>query len=163
MVTFEHFAVSFVRRVGLFVSAFPCTGDALQEFGGRAVGLVLNDIEAGVAAWRMGGGTVGVAGSVAVNIEKIDTVASLDDLTIILLDQRKPAFDDIVDRLDADSTKRRQAAGDQKDNGATGTSEEFFSGNIGSLLDVAANVTRIEIKRSSFSNRRHEEIDFILK
>ena len=32
MVTFEHFAVSFVPRVGLFVSAFPCTGDALQEF-----------------------------------------------------------------------------------------------------------------------------------
>ena len=91
------------------------------------------------------------------------SLAPLDDLTIILLDQRKPAFDDIVDRLDADSTKRRQAAGDQKDNGAPGTSEEFFSGNIGSLLNVASNVSRIEIKRSSFSNRRHEEIDLILK
>ena len=89
------------------------------------------------------------------------SVSSLDDLTIIRLDQRRPAFDDIVNRLDAESTK--QPVSDQNNNGSAGTSEEFFSGNIGSLLDVAANVTRIEIKRSSSADRLHEEIDFILK
>ena len=88
------------------------------------------------------------------------SASSLDDLTIIRLDQRKPAFDDIVNRLDPE-LKKRQAAPDQRS--SAGTSEEFFSGNIGSLLDVASNVTRIEIKRSSSSNRLHEEIDFILK
>lgn len=88
---------------------------------------------------------------------------SLDDLTIIRLDQRKPAFDDIVNRLDAESIKRRQAARAKDDKGAAGTSEEFFSGNIGSLLDVASNVARIEIKRSSSSNSLHEEIDYILR
>jgi len=89
--------------------------------------------------------------------------SSLDDLTIIRLDQRKPAFDEIVNRLEREVKSNRQAAPDQNDKGSSGTSEEFFSGNIGSLLDVASNVTRIEIKRSSSSNRLHEEIDFILK
>lgn len=91
------------------------------------------------------------------------SVSPLDDLTIIRLDQRKPAFDDIVDRLDAESIKRRQAASGTGEKDPAGTSEEFFSGNIGSLLDVASNVTRIEIKRSSSSSSLHEEIDFILK
>lgn len=89
--------------------------------------------------------------------------ARFDDLTIIRLDQRKTAFDDVFDPLDAENKKRRQQAANQNKDGASVPSEEFFSANIGSLLDVAANVTRIEIKRSSFSNRRHEEIDFILK
>jgi hypothetical protein len=89
--------------------------------------------------------------------------SSLNDLTIIRLDQRKPAFDDIMNRLDAESIKRRQAERAKDEKASAGTSEEFFSGNIGSLLDVASNVTRIEIKRSSASNSLHEEIDFILK
>ena len=91
------------------------------------------------------------------------SASSLDYLTIIRLDQRKPAFDEIVNRLDGESKKHRQAAPDQNDKRSTGTSEEFLSGNIGSLLDVASNVTRIEIKRSSSSKGMHEEIDFILK
>ena len=91
------------------------------------------------------------------------SASSLDNLTIIRLDQRRPAFDDIVNRLDAESTKRGQPVSGQSNNGSAGTSEEFFSGNIGSLLDVASNVTRIEIKRSSSADRLHEEIDFILK
>ena len=89
--------------------------------------------------------------------------AALDDLTIIRLDQRKTAFDDIVNRLDAESIKRRQATAAKDDKDAAAKSEEFFSGNIGSLLDVASNVSRIEIKRSSSANSLHEEIEFILK
>lgn len=91
------------------------------------------------------------------------SASSLNDLTIIRLDQRKPAFDDIVNRLDAASIKRSQAARAKDEKAPAGASEEFFSGNIGSLLDVAGNVSRIEIKRSSASNSLHEEIDFILK
>ena len=104
---------------------------------------------------------LGVSNQPAMVAEQSD--AALDDLTIIRLDQRKSAFDDIVDRLDAESIKRRQAARGKDEKDPTGTSEEFFSGNIGSLLDVASNVTRIEIKRSSSSSGLHEEIDFILK
>ncbi|HEV7746504.1 MAG TPA: hypothetical protein VGO56_16020 [Pyrinomonadaceae bacterium] len=91
------------------------------------------------------------------------SASSLDDLTVIRVDQRKSAFDDIVNRLDAESIKRSQAARKKDDKEASGKSEEFFSGNISSLLDVASNVTRIEIKRSSSSNSLHEEIDYILK
>lgn len=91
------------------------------------------------------------------------SASALDDLTIIRLDQRKSAFDDIVNRLDAESIKRSQEARKKDDKGASGKSEEFFSGNISSLLDVASNVTRIEIKRSSSSNSLHEEIDYVLK
>jgi hypothetical protein len=91
------------------------------------------------------------------------SAASLDDLTIIRLDQRKSAFDEIFNRLDAESIKRSQEARKKADKNASDKSEEFFSGNISSLLDVASNVTRIEIKRSSSSNSLHEEIDYILK
>jgi hypothetical protein len=85
-------------------------------------------------------------------------VAALDDLTIIRLDHRKEAFDDILGKLDAEELKRLQKHTDAAD-----SSQQFFSGNIGSLLNVAANVNRIEIKRSSYPNRLHEEIDFILQ
>jgi len=92
---------------------------------------------------------------------------ALDDLTIIRLDQRKIAFDDIVNRLDAESIKRRQATAARSDKEAAAKSEElpeeFFSGSISSLLDVASNVSRIEIKRSSSANSSREEIQFILK
>jgi hypothetical protein len=99
---------------------------------------------------------------------ELPAVASLDDLTIIRFDQRKQAFDDILGRLDAEEVKRRQQqAARQRSSESPSPSPQvapqFFSGEIGSLLDVAANVSRIEIRRSSFSNRLHEEIDFVLK
>src|SRR6185295_4067719 len=52
------------------------------------------------------------------------SAAALDDLTIIRLDQRKPAFDDIVNRLDAESITRGQAARAKDDKDPAGTSEE---------------------------------------
>jgi len=94
---------------------------------------------------------------------EIQSISSLDDLTVIRLDQRKPALDDIIGKLDAAGIKVSQAAGSQSNNGSDGLSQEFFSSNISSLLSVASAVSRIEIKRSSFPNRLHEEIDFILK
>jgi len=41
-------------------------------------------------------------------------------------------------------------------------SEAFFSGNIGSLLDVAAQLSRVEITRRASANGMHEEIHFVL-
>src|SRR6185369_12414209 len=77
-------------------------------------------------------------------------VGAIDDLTIVRLDQRKSAFDDIMKSLDADRRKE------------TEISETFFSGNIGSLLDVASDVRRIEVTRRASANGMHEEIQFVL-
>ena len=77
-------------------------------------------------------------------------VGAIDDLTIVRLDQRKSAFDDIMKSLDADGRKE------------TEISETFFSGNIGSLLDVASDVRRIEVTRRASANGMHEEIQFVL-
>jgi hypothetical protein len=78
-----------------------------------------------------------------------------DDLTIVRFDQRKSAFDDIMKSLDKDGIEQRTA-------GATEISETFFSGNIGSLLDVASDVSRVEITRRTSSDSIHEEIHFVL-
>jgi len=88
--------------------------------------------------------------------------AAIDELTIIRLDRRKESFDDIVNVLDADAIKHYQQASQTDDNSIAG-SQEFFSGNISSLLNVAADVSRIEIKRRSTGNNLHEEIEFVMK
>lgn len=85
----------------------------------------------------------------------------LDDLTVIRFDQRKQAFDAILGRLDEEESKRRQQAHNQNPNDPP--SAQFFTDDIGSLLSVAANVSRVEIRRSSSADRLHEEIDFVLK
>ena len=94
---------------------------------------------------------------------QMQSVSSLDDLTVIRLDQRKQAFDDIMEKLDAAAIKTRQQTRNKSDEGSEGASAEFFSGSLSSLLDVASGVGRIEIKRSSFPKRLHEEIDFMFK
>lgn len=73
--------------------------------------------------------------------------AEIDDLTIIRLDRRQESFDDIVNVLA------------NPDKG----SQEFFSGDISSLLTVASDVSRIEIKRKSQGNNLHEEVDLLMK
>jgi hypothetical protein len=83
--------------------------------------------------------------------------AGIDELTIIRFDRRKESFDDIVNVLDADAIKHQQAT-----NPDIKTSQEFFSGNISSLLNVAADVSRIEIKRKSLGNNLHEEIELVM-
>jgi len=89
--------------------------------------------------------------------------SSLDDLTILRLDQRKQAFDDVMGKLDAEAIKARQQTRNKSNDASDGSSAEFFSENLSSLLDVSSAVTKIEIKRSSSANRLHEEIDLILK
>jgi hypothetical protein len=94
-------------------------------------------------------------------------LSMLADLTVIRLDQRKQAFDDIMNRLDAESIKARQRATKEEGKDANtnpgAASEEFFSGSIASLLTVTSEVRSVEIKRGSSPSRLHEELDFILK
>jgi hypothetical protein len=84
--------------------------------------------------------------------------ADIDELTIIRFDRRKESFDDIVNVLDADAIKHQQAS-----NPDLNSSQEFFSGNISSLLNVATDVSRIEIKRKSLGNNLQEEIEIVMK
>ena len=99
-------------------------------------------------------------------VSSTQSSASLDNLTIIRLDQRKRAFDDIVVKLDAEAVAARQKARNETKESSDGenrSSVEFFSENLSSLLDVSSAVTKLEIKRSSSANRLHEEIAFTLK
>ena len=96
------------------------------------------------------------------NQTTVSGTTEVDELTIIRLDRRKESFDDIVNVLDADAIKLRQRASNADDNSSNG-SQEFFSGNIASLLDVASDVSRIEIRRKSSGNNLHEEIELVLK
>src|SRR5439155_21658546 len=93
----------------------------------------------------------------------MQSAQSLDNLTIIRLDQRKQAFDDIVGKLDAETIKARQQARSESKENFDEPPAEFFSGSLSSLLDVSSALRQIEIKRSSSANRLHEEIDFTLK
>jgi hypothetical protein len=78
-----------------------------------------------------------------------------NDLTIVRFDQRKSAFDDIMNTLDKDGAQSQTDPGN--------ISETFFSGDIGSLLNVASELSRIEITRRTSANGMHEEIHFVLK
>jgi hypothetical protein len=89
---------------------------------------------------------------------------AIQDLTVIRLDRREQAFDSLMKKLDAPRVKAYwDARQDKEQDGARGTSQEFFSGNIASLLDVASSVLEIRIKRNSQPTRLHEEVEFIFK
>ena len=96
------------------------------------------------------------------NQSNVSATAEVDELTIIRFDRRKESFDDIVNVLDADAIKLRQQASNAGDNSSKG-SQEFFSGNISSLLNVASDVSRIEVRRRSLGNNLHEEIELVMK
>ena len=94
--------------------------------------------------------------------KQLSATADIDELTIIRLDRRKESLDDIVNVLDADAIEHQQRGSSADANSIKG-SQEFFSGNISSLLDVASEVSHIEIKRRSVGNNLHEEIELMLK
>lgn len=86
--------------------------------------------------------------------------AAVHDLTVIRLERREQAFDSLVRRLDgplvSDYWRKRNKE-------QTGPSQEFFSGNIASLLDVASPVAEVRISRSFERDRLREEVEFVLK
>lgn len=94
----------------------------------------------------------------------IDSKAALDKLTVIRLDQREQAFDQIFEKLDAphirDYWKARRR---NHQDGLGDPPQEFFSGNIASLLSVASRVSEIEIRSVSSSGRLREDIEIRLR
>ena len=73
--------------------------------------------------------------------------ARFDDLTVIRLSEHEKFYDQIMDDLAAENSKD--------------ITSDFFAGNIGSLLGVASDVSRVEIRRNSSGNYLHEELNFI--
>jgi len=86
-----------------------------------------------------------------------------DDVTLIRLDHKGQAFDQVFGKLDA---QRVSDYWKSRDGGAAGSrspaSEEFFSGNVASLLDVASSVSRVEIRRCSTADRLHVEVEMVM-
>ena len=65
----------------------------------------------------------------------------LTELTMLNLAHRKTDFDDVFKRL-----------------GESGAADDFFSGNVGSLLDSVSEIKTIEIKRNYWRKNLNEEI-----
>ncbi len=96
----------------------------------------------------------------------IQTPAPVHELTVIRLAERKTAFDQIFASLDEPRIKAywKERRGEEvKQLGPNEPSMEFFSGEIASLLDVAAPVEQIRIQRSHAGRRLHEEVAAIFK
>jgi hypothetical protein len=132
------------------------------ELHGREL-FVSNDAAFLSAALEGGGDATRVQG---------DAARAPDDLTVIRLDRRAEVFDRVFEKLDArrvaDYAQARGATTEQSNdqNGEPGpvpaaASEEFFSGNVASLLDVASPVSRIEIRRRTTPGRLHVEVELI--
>jgi hypothetical protein len=88
------------------------------------------------------------------------------ELTVIRLGERKTAFDPIFAKLDEPRIKAywKQRRGEEVPRpGPNEPSMEFFSGEISSLLDVAAPVDQIRVRRNYSGGRLHEEVAMILK
>jgi hypothetical protein len=87
----------------------------------------------------------------------------VQDLTVIRLNQRAQAFDSLMQKLDAPRVKAYWEERKKEHGDASGPSQEFFSGNISSLLDVASPVLEIRIKRRSQPTRLREEVELVFK
>ena len=96
----------------------------------------------------------------------IQNHAPVHELTIIRLSERKTAFDQIFAKLDEPRIKSywKERRGEEiKQLGPNEPSMEFFSGEIASLLDVAAPVEQIRIQRSYAGGRLREEVAMIFR
>jgi len=84
------------------------------------------------------------------------------EFTVIRLSERQAAFDQIFARLEEPLVKAywQQRRGTEND---SGPSQEFFSGEIASLLDVASPVEEVRIQRSYVADRLREEVAVILQ
>lgn len=87
--------------------------------------------------------------------------SSLHELTVIRLSQRRQVFDPIFNKLDAPRIKAYWAQRRGAHAAATGDqpSQEFFSGEVASLLDVAAPVEEVRIQRGFAAGRLQEQVE----
>lgn len=94
------------------------------------------------------------------------SLSPVHELTVIRLGERKTIFDPIFAKLDEPRIKAywKERRGEEiKQPGPNEPSMEFFSGEIASLLDVAAPVEQIRIRRSYAGERLREEVTAVLK
>jgi hypothetical protein len=87
------------------------------------------------------------------------------EVTVVRLSRRKEAFDHIFAKLDEPRIKSywKTRRGDRVEITPSEPSQEFFSGNIASLLDAASPVEEIRIERSFAAGRMREEMAVILR
>lgn len=92
---------------------------------------------------------------------RFTSASPIHELTVIRLSERKQAFDQIFARLEEPMVKAywQQRRGEE----ASGPSQEFFSGEVASLLDVASPVRDVRIQRSYENGRMREEVIAKLK
>jgi hypothetical protein len=97
---------------------------------------------------------------------EIQSRSPVHELTLIRLSEREKAFDQIFAKLDAPEIEaywKERQGGESKRLDPNQHSMEFFSGEIASLLDVAAPVQQVRIQRSYTDGRLREEVAAILK
>jgi hypothetical protein len=95
------------------------------------------------------------------NTLKVDN--AIDDLTVIRFSERERAFDQVVTKLDKQRVEAYKKEREGNDPNITIKSQEFFSGNISSLLDATSDLNDTEIQRTSGASRLSEKISFNLK
>ena len=78
---------------------------------------------------------------------------SFDEMTVINLSQRKGAFDVLMNKL----------AFEEFDTNRLEPEKDFFTENIGSLLDAGKDVEKIEIRRDFSADILREKLDFVFK
>lgn len=88
--------------------------------------------------------------------------AETGELTIIRFSERARAFDPIFATLDAPLVKAYWQERRGKDYTGQEASQEFFSGNVASLLDVAAPVRAMIVQRQMAKGRWREEIALVI-
>ncbi len=86
-----------------------------------------------------------------------------EELTLIRFAGRRQAFDNVLKKLDGARVNNylRERGGDEQSD-VDAASQAFFTGNIGSLLDVAASVRQVTLKRSARDHHLREEVEISL-
>lgn len=88
-----------------------------------------------------------VSANVAPKAETIAEAEDLDEFTALRFERREEIFDSVMQKLAQEE----------------GAEQDFFVGNVGSLLDILQQTERIEIRRATKGNFRREELKFVLK
>src|SRR5262245_51738648 len=96
--------------------------------------------------------------------EGLQASSPIHEVTVIRLSRRREVFDSIFTKLDEPRIKSywKTRRGETVAIKPSEPSQEFFSGNIASLLDVASPVEEIRIERSFTAGMLREEVTMIL-
>lgn len=88
------------------------------------------------------------------------TAEPMSELTVIRLNQRPQVFDQVVEKLDAQRIKAYRESKRSNSGSDVLPSQEFFSGNLASLLGVASRVREVHIRRGWQAGHLREDVVF---